>query len=102
MVEAQGVLGDDRRPGAFEPWNRAFTFGVSDEAEWLVQVYLDFDFRKTEQGPAYEHDRALIGAPLWVRTPSLRPVQLFAAAPAESYRWNGRYRQRWSREVGEA
>lgn len=98
---AQGVRGDDRRPGAFKPWNRAFTFGLSDEAEWLVQVYLDYDFRDTDQGPAYEHNRALIGAPLWVRTPSLRAVQLFANPPTEPYRWDSRRRQRWSREIGE-
>jgi hypothetical protein len=66
-----------------------------------MDVYLDFDFRDTDQGQAYEHDRALIGAPLWVRTPSIRAVQLFAESSTELFRWNGRRRWRYSREIGE-
>jgi hypothetical protein len=66
--------------GAFdESCHRGFTYGhVSDVGEWMLEVYLDVEFRedRTDSGCAY--DRVIIGAPLWIRTPSARALTLYA------------------------
>ncbi|KFU78455.1 hypothetical protein SAMN04489729_6874 [Amycolatopsis lurida] len=60
-------------------WHRGHTYGDTGEVgEWLAEIYCDFDFRKTQLGPQDGHDRVLIGAPFWLRTPSLRAIRLYA------------------------
>lgn len=72
--------------GLDRPWLRAYTYGDSQKAEWLAQIYLDKtreDF-ESEDIPIEEYAdgapvrRVLVGAPLWIRTPSPRAVQIYA------------------------
>lgn len=72
--------------GLDRPWERAFTYGDVREAQWLAQIYLDmtredleadgFDFPRWEDAIPYQ--RVLIGAPLWIRTPSPQAITLYA------------------------
>jgi hypothetical protein len=62
------------------PWNRRFTYGdVQWEAHWCAQIY--DDVLVSEQGEHSDdwegYHRVLIGAPLWVRTPSLRTLRIY-------------------------
>jgi hypothetical protein len=79
IANAQGV----RNPEARNDWNRGFTFGdARDVAEWLAEIWYDCDFRGSSGGPGWEGiERVLIGAPYWVRTPSLRAVNLYSQVP---------------------
>jgi hypothetical protein len=59
-----GGLGIDR------PWERAFTYGDAQRAEWLAPIYLDVDL-ETDYGERVDgFRRVLVGAPLWIRTPA--------------------------------
>jgi hypothetical protein len=64
--------------GTVKPWKRSFTYGDSNKAQWLAQIYLDVDLvaggRDREDG----FRRILVGAPLWIRTPAPHPVRLYA------------------------
>ena len=64
----------DKRKG----YNRQFTYGETRGiSEWCAEIYLDVDF--SEKGtPAHGHSRVLVGAPLWIRTPTLRSVYLYS------------------------
>lgn len=67
-----GVSGLDR------PWLRSFTYGdIQDEAEWLAEIYLDVDLLDTIPDRYEGFRRALIGAPLWIRTPNLSAMRLY-------------------------
>jgi hypothetical protein len=60
-------------------YNRRFTYGETNETgEWCAEIYSDVDLANTKFGPEEGFSRVLIGAPLWVRTPSLRSVELYA------------------------
>ncbi len=80
MAEPQCTYGMDR------PWRRAYTYGDAREAEWLAQVYPDvrredLGEKDIEMMDAYAHApvrRLLIGAPLWIRTPSPQAITLYA------------------------
>jgi hypothetical protein len=79
IADSQGI----RHPDAGNGWNRGFTFGdARDVAEWLAEIWYDCDFRGSSRGPGWEGiERVLIGAPYWVRTPSLRAVNLYSQVP---------------------
>lgn len=72
--------------GLDRPWERSYTYGDAREAQWLAQIYLDmtrkdfeadgFDFPRWEVAIPYQ--RVLIGAPLWIRTPSPQAITLYA------------------------
>ncbi|MFC0112624.1 hypothetical protein [Kibdelosporangium aridum] len=71
-----GVIPESRR---HHGWNRGYTYGdILNGGEWLAEIYFDFDFEKTLGGPEHGYHRALIGAPLWLRTASPREVRLYA------------------------
>lgn len=71
----QGETASTRTGGYY----RGFTYGETrDVAEWCAEVYCDVDMSNTALGPAEGHSRVLVGAPLWVRTPSLRSVRLYS------------------------
>ncbi len=67
------------------PWRRGFTYGhVGEVGEWFAEVYLDVpagDLPRPEDAAGY--DRVVVGAPLWVRTPSLRALTLYDEIPAQ-------------------
>ena len=71
--------------GMDKPWQRAYTYGHAREAEWLAEIYADvrredLSEKDVEMVDAYAHApvrRLLIGAPLWIRTPSPRAVRLY-------------------------
>jgi hypothetical protein len=74
----QAVDGDERR--ASLPWRRGFNYGdVQNVAEWCAQIHYDAridvvsEYRSNWKG----FHRVLIGAPLWVRTPTLRAIRLY-------------------------
>jgi hypothetical protein len=83
------------------PWHRGFTYGhISDLGEWFAEIYCDVRasdlLRRVAAGlpvgacagpPIDEilqwYDRVVVGAPLWIRTPSLRAVTLYDEIPAQ-------------------
>jgi hypothetical protein len=74
-----------REPGS-HGWNRGFTFGdARDVAEWLAEIYYDCDLRGSSKNPPELRgiDRILIGAPYWLRTPSIRAVNLYSQISGE-------------------
>lgn len=79
-AEQECTFGMDR------PWQRAYTYGDAREAEWLAQIYMDvrredLGEKDIEMVDAHAHApvcRLLIGAPMWIRTPSPRAVRLYA------------------------
>lgn len=79
----------DVRPSEVDGWiRRPFAFAeVNGTADWTAEVYydavLDYDYEVFARGPVVEEDvepivlrRIIIGAPLWIRTRSLRSVRL--------------------------
>lgn len=72
----QGETGPglDTRKG----YNRNFTYGESDFCEWCAEIFFDVDLSIDELGSECGHSRVLVGAPLWVRTPSLRNIYLYS------------------------
>ncbi|RKT86348.1 hypothetical protein SAMN05421805_102244 [Saccharopolyspora antimicrobica] len=69
----------ETRPDRTDGYYRGFTYGETrDVAEWCAEIYWDVDLSETPCGPEEGHSRVLIGAPLWVRTPSLRSVYLYS------------------------
>ncbi|MEU5847287.1 hypothetical protein [Saccharopolyspora shandongensis] len=76
-----GFLPEWRRRNS---WNRGFTYGdVLGVGEWLAEVYLDFDFTETLAGPESGHHRVLIGAPLWLRTPTPEAIRIYSQHDAK-------------------
>ena len=64
--------------GTVKPWKRSFTYGDSNKAQWLAQIYLDVDLVAGGRGREDGFRRILVGAPLWIRTPAPHPVRLYA------------------------
>ncbi|MEV4813851.1 hypothetical protein [Micromonospora avicenniae] len=61
-----------------EPWRRGFTYGhVSEVGEWFMEVFYDSDLRCTPHRFQEHFDRVIVGAPLWIRTPTLRSLELY-------------------------
>jgi len=58
-----------------EAWLRGHTYGDVLDAEWFAEVFLDVSF------DGCTHDgcnRVLVGAPLWIHTPSLRSIRMYS------------------------
>ncbi|MEU8661871.1 hypothetical protein [Actinoplanes philippinensis] len=75
MLLRQGVSGPDGNPR--RPWLRGFTLGhISDIGDWMMEVYFDVEFtpRQTDVGG---YDRVLLGAPLWIRTPTPQALVVY-------------------------
>jgi hypothetical protein len=86
IAMGQGITGHIR-DHKDRPWTRGFTIGSADDAEWFAEIYVDvllhkdrWDFSKDD--PEYGAERVLIGAPLWIRTASSRPVTLYHTGPS--------------------
>jgi hypothetical protein len=74
----QGIYKGEVGLGIDRPWERAFTYGDAQRAEWLAQIYLDVDL-ETDYGERVNgFRRVLVGAPLWIRTPRPRAIRLYA------------------------
>lgn len=59
--------------------NRNFTYGETrGVSEWCAEIYRDIDLSTSKFGPQYGHSRVLIGAPLRVRTSTLRNILLYS------------------------
>ncbi|WP_143101986.1 hypothetical protein [Amycolatopsis marina] len=81
IATEQGVTGP-RHEHQGKPSTRGFTLGQAKESEWLAEIYEDvvldkdrWTFSHDETGHGV--DRILIGAPLWIRTPSPQAVTRF-------------------------
>ncbi|WP_306211953.1 hypothetical protein [Actinoplanes sp. RD1] len=71
-----GQGGDEDKPA-----KRGFTYGhIGDTGEWLLEAYLDVEFATNEYG----YDRIVIGAPLWIRTPTPQALVLYADAASKN------------------
>jgi hypothetical protein len=66
--------------GTAQPWQRAFTYGDVPKAQWLAEIYVDVDLLATDYGRVDGFRRILVGAPLWIRTPDLRAIRLYATS----------------------
>lgn len=84
LVQRQGITGTYAEHEG-KPWTRGYTVGSADEAEWMVEVYKDVELTK-ERWRDLDADRIVIGAPLWIRTPTSRPVQLYQARTKPRFR----------------
>ncbi|GAA2801591.1 hypothetical protein [Saccharopolyspora taberi] len=74
-------------PTRTDGYYRGFTYGETrDVAEWCAEIYWDVDLRDTPEGPEEGHTRVLVGAPLWVRTPSLRSIHLYSEYTKQEWR----------------
>jgi hypothetical protein len=81
IATGQGITGHIREHKG-RPWTRGFTVGYADEAEWLAEIYVDVELTKDRwrfhpDEPEYGAERILIGAPIWIRTISPKPVTLY-------------------------
>jgi hypothetical protein len=82
IADGQGIYkgSSELGLGVDRPWERAFTYGDAQRAEWLAQIYLDVDL-EIEYGERVDgFRRVLVGAPLWVRTPRPRAIRLYATS----------------------
>jgi len=82
IADGQGIFkaGNEAGVGLDRAWERSFTYGEVVQAQWLAEIYLDVDTHETAETDADGYRRILIGAPLWVRTPSLQAISLYAQA----------------------
>lgn len=83
-VEALKIAQDQGITGLQEEhkdrgWTRGFTLSHADESEWFAEIYSDVVLDKTRWNLDREVDRILIGAPLWVRTPTPQAVTRYRA-----------------------
>jgi hypothetical protein len=80
VADGQGIYlpGSECDYGTVRPWKRSFTYGDSDKAQWLAQIYLDVDLVASGLDREDGFRRILVGAPLWIRTPAPRPARLYA------------------------
>jgi hypothetical protein len=69
IADSQG-MNRDYEDHPEEPWTRGYTFADADEAEWLIDVYWDVVLDKNRWSPDDHGDRIVVGAPLWIRTPT--------------------------------
>jgi hypothetical protein len=80
----------DRGPytDASRGYNRSFTYGETNRyAEWCAEIYEDVSLGDTGGGAEEGYDRVLIGAPMWVRTPSPDNIQLYSEHTLEENEW---------------
>jgi hypothetical protein len=64
--------------GSRNGYDRNYTYGeTGGTSEWCAEIYLDIDLSTDGLGPEFGHSRVLIGAPLWVRNPTLRSIYLY-------------------------
>ncbi|WP_027343638.1 hypothetical protein [Hamadaea tsunoensis] len=78
LAEAAVAIACQQGGDVNQPSDRGFTYGhLAEVGEWMMEIYHDVDFgeRTTRQG---DYRRVLIGAPLWVRTPSLEAFVAYA------------------------
>jgi hypothetical protein len=78
-VEAMRIATDQGKTRETEdgkPWTRGFTLSQADESEWFAEIYSDVELDK-ERWNIKGVDRILIGAPLWIRTPSVHSITRF-------------------------
>jgi hypothetical protein len=81
IADGQGMFknsGDSDHLGLDEAWERSFTYGEVAKAQWLAEIYLDVDLSAEPNGATDGFRRVLVGAPLWVRTPDLQAIKLYA------------------------
>ncbi|WP_063047115.1 hypothetical protein [Nocardia pseudovaccinii] len=69
--------GDDRYP-----WRRSFTYGhLRDVGEWFMEVFLDIwiapDEVPSQYNSLFRFRRIIVGAPLWIRTPSAKALRVY-------------------------
>jgi len=79
LAEAAVAIACQQGGDVNKPSDRGFTYGhLAEVGEWMMEVYHDVDFgdRTTRSGDGYR--RVLLGAPLWVRTPSLESFVAYA------------------------
>jgi hypothetical protein len=75
---------DNAGLGLDRAWERSFIYGEVASAKWLAEIYLDVDLLEIPGGTEDGFRRVLVGAPLWVRTPDLKAIELYAKSdPAE-------------------
>jgi len=70
------------------PWTRGFTIGCAEDTEWFAEIYVDVELTKDRwqffpAEPEHGAERILIGAPIWIRTASPKPVTLYHAVSNE-------------------
>ncbi|HET8658966.1 MAG TPA: hypothetical protein VFM55_08215 [Micromonosporaceae bacterium] len=60
------------------PWRRGFTYGhVGEVGEWLAEIFLDLVLTKDLRSQrSSDFDRIVVGAPLWIRTPTPAALHL--------------------------
>ncbi|GAA4599824.1 hypothetical protein BJY16_003216 [Actinoplanes octamycinicus] len=78
--EAVNMLLHQGEPGpSDQPQMRGFTLGhISDFGEWMMEVYFDVDFTgELLDYVAGGYDRVLLGAPLWIRTPTPEALVIY-------------------------
>jgi hypothetical protein len=76
------------------PWNRGYTYGDTlDKGEWCAEIFLDVDLSKTASGPQEGHDRVLVGAPLWLRTPTPTAIRLYSDYDPKTLDHNKNYQE---------
>ena len=81
IATQQGMLGsggDDFRMGFHRAWERSYTYGEALNSQWLAQIYLDVDIYDSFAREGIGFRRILVGAPLWIRTPSPQAITLYA------------------------
>ena len=88
IADGQGMWkaagNDNAGLGLDRAWERSFTYGEVANAKWLAEIHLDVDLLETRGGAEDGFRRVLVGAPLWVRTPDLQAIELYAKSdPAE-------------------
>jgi hypothetical protein len=81
IATGQGITGHikDHKD---RPWTRGFTIGCAEDAEWFAEIYVDVELTNGRwdfypEQPEYRAERILIGAPIWIRTASPRPISLY-------------------------
>lgn len=81
IATGQGITGHIR-DHKDRPWTRGFTIGSAEDTEWFAEIYVDVELTKDRwrfyrEEPEYGAERILIGAPIWIRTASPKPVTLY-------------------------
>jgi hypothetical protein len=57
------------------PWRRGFSYGhIDDAAEWLADIFVDV---LIDADRLRRFDRVLVGAPLWIRTPTPSSLRIY-------------------------
>jgi hypothetical protein len=77
----QGATGY-RNENKDKPWTRGFTIGSAEATEWFAEIYVDVELSEdrwnfSADKAEYGTERILIGAPVWIRTASSKPITLY-------------------------